>query len=155
MNYTLSIGDVATSGNRTKYTCLGLGSCIGLFIQDRLTGLTGGAHIFLPDADHSANHISKFCSAPHAIQEILQQLKSKGSTLEALRAKVTGGANVMGSEVNMGERNARSVLTHLVNHRIYIAAADLGGVYSRSAIFCGITGSLTIRTPQLNHSKTL
>src|SRR6478609_4263347 len=41
IQYKLNIGDVVISDSPATYTCFGLGSCIGLFIQDRLTGLSG------------------------------------------------------------------------------------------------------------------
>jgi chemotaxis protein CheD len=154
MEYKLNIGDVITSSRKAVYTCLGLGSCIGLFIQDRMTGLSGGAHIFLPDADKESPGCTKFYSVTSAIQEIRRQLSHQGSTLEGLRAKVTGGANVlMGISSGTGARNAESVLKELARHRIYVATVDVGGNHSRTARFESDTGLLTVKIPQTNQYR--
>ena len=104
INFNLSIGDVAISSQKANYTCFGLGSCIGLFIQDRVQRLSAGAHIFLPESEN-------------AIDEIIIQLKHEGSTLQTLRAKVTGGANVVKVNSQTGERNAESVLRYLTENK--------------------------------------
>jgi len=151
--YKLNIGDVVTSSKNVTYTCLGLGSCIGLFIQDRLTGISGGAHIFLPESESGSNNFSSFCSATKAIDEILRQMKSNGSTLEYLRAKITGGANVLGFNSSTGEQNANSVVKHLIDKKVFIAAKDLGGSFCRTAKFDSDSGTLTVRIPQINQQK--
>jgi len=148
--HRLNIGDVVTSSRKAIYTCFGLGSCIGLFIQDRHAGLSGGAHIFLPGAEKMPSAGARFYSVTSALQEILRQLKLKGSTLEGLRAKVTGGANVLAVNRGTGARNTESVLAELVAHRIYVATADVGGIYSRTARFESETGLLTVRIPETN-----
>ncbi len=154
IEYTLNIGEVATSTEKATYTCLGLGSCVGLFIQDRISGHSGGAHIFLPDAELAPENYSQFSSATYAIDEILRRMKMNGSCLTSLRAKVTGGANVLGTQMSIGERNAQSVLKELIDRRIFIAAKDLGGNYSRSAKFESDSGVMTVRISQINQYKT-
>ncbi|HEY8938391.1 MAG TPA: chemotaxis protein CheD [Cyclobacteriaceae bacterium] len=154
INFNLSIGDVAMSSKKASYTCFGLGSCIGLFIQDRVEQLSAGAHIFLPEDEKGLQENDKFYNAKHAIDEILNQLKSAGSTLQTLRAKVTGGANVAGLNSQTGERNAESVLRYLIENKIYVAAVDVGGTHSRTARFESETGLLTVKTSQNNNYKT-
>jgi chemotaxis protein CheD len=153
INFNLSIGDVAISSQKANYTCFGLGSCIGLFIQDRVQRLSAGAHIFLPESENGPTGHAKFYSVKNAIDEILIQLKRGGSTLQTLRAKVTGGANVVRLNSQTGERNAESVLRYLTENKIYIAAVDVGGTYCRTARFESETGLLTVKTPQINEYK--
>lgn len=145
INYTLNIGDVITSPRKATYSCFGLGSCVGLFIQDRIKGLTGGAHIFLPENVGEPDSF-KFYSVNAALDELLNQFKHQGSDLTALRAKVTGGANIMGINLNTGERNAESVINNLTSRKIYIAALDVGGKNSRTVKFESATGILTVKS---------
>jgi chemotaxis protein CheD len=154
MEYQLNIGDVVTSGSTANYTCFGLGSCIGLFMQDRVTGLTGGAHILLPDDETVPLGTLKFYSVQRAIDEILRRMKVKGSSLTTLRAKVTGGANVIGATSEIGGRNIESVVANLRERKIFLAAMDVGGTYCRTARFESQTGLLQVRLPQLNQYKT-
>jgi len=155
IDYTLNIGDVITSPRQASYTCYGLGSCIGLFIHDRMTGLSGGAHILLPESESGLSTFSKFYNVVSALDEILTQFASQGSSLESLRAKIVGGANVIGVNMLTGERNIKSVVRQLVARKIFVAAQDVGGRYSRTAKFESITGNLIVRIPETNESKIL
>jgi len=154
IHYKLNIGDVATSPTPASYACYGLGSCIGLFIHDRLTGHSAGAHIFLPEDEQGPNRYSRFCNVTYAIEEILRQLRESGSTLQSLRAKIAGGANLFGSSSSVGERNGQSLMKHLIDKKIFIAAHDLGGTYCRTVKFESRTGVLTVSKPQINQYKT-
>lgn len=153
IEYTLNIGDVATSLKPANYTCFGLGSCIGLFIQDRITGLSGGAHIFLPENEEGPSNTNKFYSVTTALNEILERFKFHGNNLTSLRAKVAGGANVITMSMQTGERNAQSVVSHLISNKIFIAAMDIGGTMCRTAKFQSSNGQLIVRTPQTNEYK--
>lgn len=140
--YKLNIDELVVSKHeQTVYNCLGLGSCIGLFLQDRQTGISGGAHILLPQ------------NVPAVIAELLRQFKALGSDLLNLRAKVAGGANVIATGYEVGSQNTSSVLEQLIQQRIYIAAQDVGGRLSRSAQFDARTGTMTVRFSQSNEFK--
>jgi chemotaxis protein CheD len=155
IEYHLNIGDVVTSSRNASYACFGLGSCIGLFIQDRITGLSGGAHIFLPENEDGPFGTSKFYNVSSAFEEILNQFKLKGSDLTTLRAKVVGGANVLSGDSQTGYHNTKSVVSQLVARKIFIAALEVGGTYCRSAKFQGNTGQLTVRISQMNGTQDL
>jgi len=154
IEHTLHIGDVVTSSGDVYYTCVGLGSCIGLFIHDRTNTLSAGAHILLPENEKGpTNDPSKCYNVTSAIRKILAQLQSRGSSLESLRAKIVGGANVLRVNTFVGLRNIESVSRQLTENKIYLAASDVGGVYSRTARFESSTGLLTVRMPELNEYK--
>ena len=141
---TLNINDVDVTDKPVLYTCYGLGSCIGLFVTDRLKRLAGGAHIPLPSTLESG----EFLGATRLINELLGSLALLGSDLSCLRAKVTGGARVYESSFDIGEQNARMILQKLIDLRVFIAAKDLGGKVSRTARFNSETGELKISTSE-------
>ncbi|AYB29739.1 chemotaxis protein CheD [Chryseolinea soli] len=147
MEYTLTIGDVAISPGPATYTCFGLGSCIGLFIQDRVTGMSGGAHILLPENERGPGDCAKFYSVSAALEELLSRFRLHGNSLASLRAKVVGGANVIGVNTQAGRRNSESVVSRLIANRIFIAALDVGGNCSRTAKFWSSSGQLRVRIP--------
>lgn len=152
---TLNIGDVFASAEPVEYICYGLGSCIGLFIQDRVTGLSGGAHILVPEVSTVEGAAGKFLDPLSAINELLSRFRMMGSCLGFLRAKVAGGANVINVNTQTGERNADVVVTTLINNRIFIAAADTGGTSSRSVRFSSDSGKMLVRIPERNEVKIL
>lgn len=144
MKKVLGINELYSSGSPVEYTCYGLGSCIGLFINDRVKGLSGGAHIALPGAAEE----SEFTDAEKMITVLLQQLREQGSDLQTLRAKVAGGAQVFESGLDIGRQNIDVVLKQLTDRRIFIAATDVGGKISRTARFNSESGEVKISTSE-------
>ena len=142
-NKTLNINQIDVTEQAVIYTCFGLGSCIALFLNDRMTGLAGGAHI--PLAKYESG---EFLSAPAMLDELLQKFRSKGSDLNTLRAKITGGAQVFDSTMAIGEQNIQAIRRELANRKIYLAAEDLGGRAPRNARFNTRTGELIISSPE-------
>lgn len=138
----LHINQTFATDKSAHYVCFGLGSCIGLFLVDRKKGLSGGAHILLP-----SNGEGEFRDASDMIETLLTQLSGLGSTLQGLRAKVTGGAQIFDG-TRIGARNSEAVLKQLVERKIYVAAQDIGGRASRTARFTSLTGELKISTSE-------
>ncbi|HEY8938193.1 MAG TPA: chemotaxis protein CheD [Cyclobacteriaceae bacterium] len=144
MKRILNINDTHATSDPVEYTCYGLGSCIGLFISDRVKGLSGGAHIPLPEPSVEG----EFENADAMISNLLQQLSLQGSDLLTLRAKVTGGARIYESVNDIGKQNINAVTQQLINRRIFIAAMDVGGKFSRTARYNSVTGELRISTSE-------
>lgn len=144
----LNIGDAHAVEGAATFTCFGLGSCIGLFLQDRTLGLAGGAHIMLPE-DHTSSHpcAGKFYNVTEAIDYLLKQFSRRGSSLKSIRAKITGGANIIQTMYNIGALNVESTRNHLTRRGVYIAASDVGGFESRTVNFNANTGDLNIVNP--------
>jgi chemotaxis protein CheD len=140
----LNINEVDVTDKPVVYTCYGLGSCIGLFVTDRVRGLTGGAHIPLP----SCSDADEFLGAGRLINELLGLFALGGSDLSGLRAKVTGGAQVYENSFNIGEQNVQVVLQKLIDLKVYLAATDVGGAMARTARFNSVTGELQISTSE-------
>jgi chemotaxis protein CheD len=151
--HVLNIGDVKTDISPSVFTCFGLGSCIGLFVQDRAAGISGGAHILLPESIKANTDDGKHYNVKDALDKLFEQFQRYGSSLETLRAKIVGGANIISAFGNVGERNVRSIKDHLVANKIFIAAVDVGGSSSRTAHFCSRTSELKVRTSENNNYK--
>jgi chemotaxis protein CheD len=144
MEKTLKINQLDVTNRPVIYTCFGLGSCIGLFVSDRVKGISGGAHIPLASASVSG----EFLDATKMINELLKDFSDLGSGLNSLRAKVIGGAQVYSSSTSIGEQNIRTVIQRLTDSKIFIAATDVGGRVSRTARFNSITGEVHISTSE-------
>lgn len=144
MNKILSINHIYVTKDPVIYTCYGLGSCIGLFVMDRLSGLSGGAHIPLPYAVET----KEFLDAENLIHTMLESFCRLGSDLSCLRAKVAGGAQIFPSSQGVGPKNAEVVLHQLTMRKIFLAAADVGGAVSRTVRFNSVTSELLISTSE-------
>lgn len=151
--FILEIGEVKTFTEPVTFVCFGLGSCVGLFMQDRVTGIAGGAHILLPDEDAGPDSKARGYNVSEAIDCILTDFKRNGSKLLGLRAKIAGGANVLSYHSGLGSQNVQSVISKLIERRIYIAASDVGGRLSRTAQFDSNTGMMLVRMLESNTYK--
>ena len=146
----LLIGEVKVFDGPVLMKCYGLSSCIGLFVKDRITGVTGGAHIFLPEGSKDNLHEGV---AGDCVKQMLEQMRGKGASLDTLRAKITGGSNPLMHSYEVGSRNTKAVIDALVYNRVYIAAMDVGGNISRSAKFNTTSEELTVRQLEFNMTK--
>jgi len=147
----LNLGEIKVFNTPGIITCFGLGSCIGLFLYDRVHKVGGGAHIMLPtlESTEACTGISKCSYANHAIETLLVQMNIKGSNVDGLglRAKLVGGANLFeGGQIQIGKKNITAVLEQLLTRKIYVASTDVGGTQSRTARFYTETGNVEINT---------
>ena len=148
----LGIGDMKVFDQPVLMKCFGLGSCVGLFVKDRKTGVTGGAHIFLPEASRDASLIEHM-AADSCVKEMLQKMKSMGASLESTRAKIAGGSNVLRSFNEVGSKNTIAVIDALLKSKIYIVALDVGGFTSRTVEFDSASEKLTVHHLERNSTK--
>lgn len=149
--YMINIGEVKTFREPTVMTCYGLGSCIGLFLQDRISGLSGSAHIF--SSKGTEREEGKFYEAKDAIAELIRQISCQIPYAPFFRAKLAGGANVLGSYSDVGDKNAECVISDLINRGVFISAKDVGGILCRTARFDSGKGTMMVRTPESRDYK--
>lgn len=111
----------------------GLGSCIGLALIDRSSGVAGMAHIVLPE---SSGHVAaaepgKF--ADTGVPALIAQMQKAGAVLRRLDAVMAGGARMFElGEMDIGARNAAAVKAGLSHAGLRVRAADTGGNRGRT-----------------------
>ena len=152
MGNTIVVGmaDLKTAKSPDQLTTLGLGSCVGITLYDRITKIGGMTHVMLPSySGFEGQTISKF--ADSAIAELLNQMISAGAKRHSLVAKIAGGAHMFGNSKNndmlkIGERNVSASLATLDQLKIPVHAKDTGGTHGRTIVLNLNDGSLKIRT---------
>jgi chemotaxis protein CheD len=120
----------STSGD--ELVAIGLGSCIGLALVDRPSGVAGLAHVVLPESGNASGPAGKF--ADLAVAELLAQVVRAGARRERLEAVIAGGAKMfaLGAGMDIGERNQAAVKEQLTEHRIKLCASAVGGSSGRT-----------------------
>ncbi len=109
----------------------GLGSCVGLALIDRLSGVAGMAHIVLPESNGSDKEPGKF--ADTAVPAMLAQMQKAGAVTRRLDAVLAGGARMFElGEMDIGARNATAVKAGLTRAGLKIRAAETGGNRGRT-----------------------
>lgn len=131
----IGIGEYHTGAE--PMTSIGLGSCIGLIMHDKILGIGGMAHIMLPESGGKRDRLGKY--ADTAIDILLQELAKKGSSKNMLQAKMVGGAQMFANfsgNLSIGERNIEAVRAGLKQKGISLKGEDVGGTKGRTILYC-------------------
>jgi chemotaxis protein CheD len=142
---SVRMGEIAVSSRGgEELVALGLGSCIGLALVDRASGVAGLAHVVLPESRDNATEPGKF--ADLAVPELIARMRRAGAG-ERLEAVLTGGARMfeLGSELDIGARNEAAVRHALAQARISVTAAATGGNRGRTVKVLPDDGSVSVR----------
>lgn len=113
---------------------LGLGSCIGLALLDRRTGVAGLAHVVLPESGGTVAE-NKLKFADHAVPELVDRVVAKGARRLRLEAALVGGASMFATSsatLEVGSRNEAAVREQLRALHIPVIAAETGGQRGRT-----------------------
>ncbi len=147
-NLTVGISDLKVGKAPDIIVTYALGSCVGICLYDKATGVAGMSHIMLPSSkEHSEKNIMKF--ADLAIPELINQMRRLGANPSRLTAKIAGGAKMfaMASDtLNIGERNVAAVKAKLAELRIPIVAQDTGLNYGRTVFFRPENGQMEVKS---------
>ncbi len=116
-------------------TALGLGSCIGLALFDRRTGVAGLAHILLPTGNPTAED-PPVKYAPTGVPFLIKEVVALGARRPRLEAVLVGGASMFAtspsSGLEVGQRNEAAVREELGRARIPVISAETGGNRGRT-----------------------
>ncbi|HEQ71446.1 MAG TPA: hypothetical protein ENN69_03065 [Spirochaetia bacterium] len=133
-----------------------LGSCVGVILHDKLHGLGGLAHIYLPEAglerrvrsnpDTPLGKALKY--ADRLIPEILRQMLRMGAEKRHCFAYVVGGASIYefsgNPQLNIGARNLEKTFTLLDELGLRYMRVKVGGKSGRKVSFSVGTGDIEI-----------
>src|ERR1700761_8176613 len=130
------MGELAASAGRADVlVSLGLGSCIGLALVDRRTGVAGLAHVVLPASEGHASGQNPLKFADNAVPELIERVVKLGARRPKLEAVLVGGASmfaVSSTTLEVGQRNEAAVREQLKARRIPVIACETGGNRGRT-----------------------
>jgi chemotaxis protein CheD len=147
------MGELAVSRSQGDVlVALGLGSCIGLVLVDKVKQVAGLAHVMLPDSS-SAPNAAPLKFADHAVPELVRKVGALGAKPLHLQAFLVGGAKMFsfgGSSLDVGARNEEATLAQLEKHRIRVAGRVTAGTTGRTVrvhvegckVFCKEAGGV-------------
>lgn len=149
--FKIGIAELNVTISPNKLITVGLGSCIGIALYDRNSGIGGLAHIMLPDstAFTTINNSIKF--ADLAIPILIEKMMNQGANKRGFIAKIAGGASMFNFTdskmvMDIGNRNSIAVKQALTKSSIPILGEDVGGNKGRTMIFDTSSGTVQIRT---------
>ena len=142
------MGELAASRSAGEtLVTLGLGSCIGVALIDRRTGVAGLAHVVLPDSG-GHTEVNRFKFADHAVPELVTKVVALGGRRSMLEAVIVGGASMfatVNSSMEIGQRNREAVRAQLAKARIKVVAEATGGNRGRTVRIDPRSGVVLVR----------
>lgn len=131
-------------------TTLGLGSCVGVVLYDKITKIGGMVHVVLPDSKKLPN-INKAKFADTGAEELLNKMVAAGANRSSIVAKMAGGAHMFGGinandTLKVGKRNAFMCKIAILKLKLPLLAEDVGGNHGRTIELNTNDGSLTVKT---------
>jgi chemotaxis protein CheD len=131
-------------------TTLGLGSCVGIALYDKINKVAGLAHAMLPSSTEISNNQNKAKFVDTGIDMLIEKMLAEGANKHNIVAKIAGGAQMFSfsnnSILNIGERNVLATRKKLKDLGIRIVSEDTGGNYGRTILLNSEDGSLTVKT---------
>jgi chemotaxis protein CheD len=141
------MGELAASADAGRVLAsIGLGSCIGLALVDRRTGIAGLAHIMLPADTGAPGQPGKF--ADTGVPALIERVCAKGAVRARLEAVLVGGAQMLGASgqrLDVGARNEAATRDALARAGVRVVAAETGGTQGRTVRVRVGAGEVTVK----------
>lgn len=149
-NVKVGIADLNLVLDPGTIMTIGLGSCIGIALYDRMLKVAGLSHIMLPDSTQFKNATNPMKFADSAIPILIDKMQKQGCRKQNIVAKIAGGASMFNFSdksiiSDIGKRNSDAVRKTLKDIGIPIVAEDTGGNKGRTMILESGTGKVTLK----------
>jgi chemotaxis protein CheD len=162
-NYRVTIypGEYFSTADTSVISTL-LGSCIAACLYDPKRRLIGMNHFMLSNPRYSkelpilASEAGRY--GAHAMELLINDMMAKGTNRSCLRAKIFGGASIIGSGEDSGNFcrvglvNCRFIRDYLETEKIPIEAEDVGGNYGRVIHFSN--GDFAVHRRKIGSSQS-
>lgn len=147
----VGIADLNIAKSPDILVTLGLGSCVGVALYDKVTKIGGLAHVMLPDSTQARSSQNPAKFADTAIPLLIEKMERAGASKSRLVAKIAGGAQMFSFsdknlQLSIGKRNVEAVKAVLAEQKIPLVAEDTGGSYGRSVELHTDSGKFIVRT---------
>lgn len=151
IEYKVGIADMDAALSPHRIITVGLGSCIGIAMYDKVNSVGGLLHIMLPDSTQFNNVSNPLKFADLGIPILIEKMQKMGAVKRNLKAKIAGGASMFSfsdksMNMDIGGRNSAAVKNILKELSIPVLAEDTGGNKGRTMILDLKTGTVLIKT---------
>lgn len=147
----VGIADLNTATSPNRLITVGLGSCVGIALYDKISGIGGLAHIMLPDSSQFSSVTNPYKFADLSVPILLEKMEKMGARRRNIIAKIAGGASMFSFSdksmiMDIGTRNYSAVKTALEKLSVPLISSDVGGNKGRTMIFDTTSGIVQIKT---------
>jgi chemotaxis protein CheD len=153
MNDAIIIGmaELKVAAAPLKIATLGLGSCIGICLYDRVIKVGGMVHIMLPNSEIAHDKVNEAKFADTAVPLLVAECEKLGAIRSRLEVKMVGGAQMFSGHgedtaFSIGTKNIRAVEEALAKLGMPVMAQNVGGNTGKSITFDLESGNVQVRT---------
>lgn len=153
--YYLFPSNIKVSGKHLYIHTI-LGSCVAVCMYDEKTGIGGMNHYMLPVWNGTGLATPKYGNI--AIQRLYENMLQSGASAANIKAKVFGGANVLGYENDfhkIGKRNIGLAFQKLEELGVEVVSYSVGGNRGRKIIFDTSDGVIRQRFIEQSRMKSM
>lgn len=144
----VGIAQLAIAKAPDELCCLGLGSCVAVFIYDPQLKIGGVVHALLPRAPPGGGD-SQTKYADTGVKKLHADMVARGGLRGRMRSKLVGGAqmfpNLDVKANDIGAENCKEARKALHDLGVPVVAEDVLGRHGRSATFSMDTGKVLIK----------
>ncbi|MCQ2910795.1 MAG: chemotaxis protein CheD [Clostridia bacterium] len=148
----VGMGDFKVGKAPAQIITLGLGSCVGITMYDRVTKVGGMLHAMLPESSRILDGSNKAKFVDTGIVELLTALETAGASLNRLEVKLAGGAAMFPNIVDtaspvlqIGANNVKATKQWLAKFGLRLTSEETGENFGRTIVLDLNTGDLEIR----------
>ncbi|MCL4491162.1 MAG: chemotaxis protein CheD [Nitrospirae bacterium] len=141
----LNIGDVVVSNEPAVLETV-LGSCVSLCLWDEQSKTGGMNHFMLPELTEGLK--DTYCCGSESIARLINKLRSLGTDIRMVKAKLFGGGRVireLGNSFDIGEKNIKAAKDILMEYDIPIVKEFTGPDYGIKVVFYTATGKAFVK----------
>lgn len=136
---TVVQGDYAVSSDPDVIMSTVLGSCIAVCLFDAEAGVGGMNHFLLAEAGQDQSDDLKY--GVNAMELLINKVLRAGGDRSRLKAKLFGGARMLGNSRDIGNTNAKFAISFLEREGIPCVSHSVGGEKARRVQFTPHTGA--------------
>lgn len=154
------VGGMETSANKNVImSTYALGTCVAVILYDAGFFRGGLIHFMLPDSTLSSEKAEENPGmfADTGLLELMESMKSLGTSPSSLKVMITGGATTMskGDSFNIGDKNISAAQKILKDLDFSVKIEDTGGVCNRTIHFSLASGEVVVKTSTGNKTFSL
>jgi chemotaxis protein CheD len=148
--------------NQNEMITTVLGSCISACIRDVETGIGGMNHFMLPETTESRLTLrddavvgNAYRYGNYAMEHLINLILRNGGKRKNLEVKLFGGAKVIATLGNVGDRNIEFVMDYIDTEALNLVSHDLGDIYPRKINYFPNTGKVKMKKIKDLHNDTI
>lgn len=147
----VKLAEVQAVQGDAQFSCVGLGSCVGVALYDPVAQVAGMAHVMLPEVSdfESKDRPGKYADV--AIPHLLMTMERLGAERSRIVAAMAGGAQMcfgkaVPAMLALGSRNSLAVQKELEQAGVKCLGTDVGGSTGRTFTLESGSGKVMVRT---------